>query len=245
MTKALIIDDESGAATVLKVKMERNFKDEFQLDMAFGAEEGLIKIRDYKPDLVFLDIEMPMMNGFDLLKALPQINFKVIFTTAYDQYAIRAFRYNALDYLLKPIDTKELLEAVTRFKHQDNREKGWHEQQLANLLSPKEKSIAITIRDGIVFLELDKIIRCEAQLNYTLFTLTDNQTFLSSKTLLEYEDLLTNHTKFIRVHRSHLVNSEYILKYKNGSLVLKDNSVVPTSRRRREEVVRKLKEMWC
>jgi two-component system, LytTR family, response regulator len=241
MVKALIVDDESKALNLLKVTMERNFPGEFLLETAQGGDEGVMKLDTFKPDLLFLDIEMPAMSGFDLLAAVPDVNFKVIFTTAYNQYAIRAIRYNALDYLLKPINPSELKEAVMRFHLQKNRKEVYN-RQLENFFSNKEKNLAITTYDGVVFLEVDKIVRCEADLNYTKFILTDNKTFLSSKTLKEYEDLLSIHNNFLRVHRSHLVNLDYVLKFKNeGSLVLKDGSEVQVSRRKKEEVVSMLR----
>src|SRR5687768_15146965 len=120
MFKALIIDDESRALNLLRITIEKEFPGKFILETALGPEEGLMKIGNFKPELVFLDIEMPLMNGFDLLLSIPEINFKIIFTTAYDRYAIRAIRYNALDYLLKPINPRELSEAILRFKNQKN-----------------------------------------------------------------------------------------------------------------------------
>jgi two-component system, LytTR family, response regulator len=241
MIKALIIDDEGKAVNLLKMTIENNFPGKFVVETSLDPEEGLAKIQSFKPDLLFLDIEMPLLSGFDLLAATPEIDFKVIFTTAYDQYAIRAIRYNALDYLLKPINPKELGEAISRFLKQKDENKEVYGQQLENLFSNKEKNLAITTYDGVIFLEIDKIIRCEADLNYTKFILTDNKHFLSSKTLKEYEDLLAIHANFMRVHRSHLVNLDYILKFKNeGFLVLKDNSMIPISRRRKEEVMKKL-----
>jgi two-component system LytT family response regulator len=241
MIKALIIDDESKARNLLKVTMEKNFPGEFMLETAQGSEEGIEKLNDFKPDLLFLDIEMPNMSGFDLLAATPDLDCKVIFTTAYNQYAIRAIRYNALDYLLKPINPVELKEAITRFQQQKDR-KEVYSKQLENFFSnTKEKNLAITTYDGVVFLEVDKIIRCEADLNYTKFVLTENKTFLSSKTLKDYEDLLTTGNNFLRVHRSHLVNLDFVLKFKNdGGLILKDNSTIPVSRRRKEEVMSRL-----
>ncbi|HEY9047352.1 MAG TPA: LytTR family DNA-binding domain-containing protein [Ohtaekwangia sp.] len=240
MIKALIIDDESKATNLLKVTMERNFPGQFMLETALGSEEGLAKLNDFKPDLLFLDIEMPVMSGFDLLAASPEVNCNVIFTTAYNHYAIRAIRYNALDYLLKPINPTELKDAIDRFQHQQNRREVYG-KQLANFFSNKEKNLAITTYEGVIFLEVDKIIRCEADLNYTRFILAENKTFLSSKTLKEYDDLLCIHDNFLRVHRSHLVNLDYVLKFKKeGTLVLKDNSTVPISRRRKEEVAERL-----
>lgn len=240
MIRALIIDDESKARNLLKVTMERIFPGQFLLETADDSEDGLLKIHYFKPDLLFLDIEMPMMNGFDFLAAIPEIDCKVIFTTAHDQYAIRAIRYNALDYLLKPINPVELKEAVERYQSQRGR-KDTYSRQIENFFEHKERNLAITTYDGVVFLEVDTIIRCEADLNYTRFVLTDNKTFVSSKTLKEYEDLLTVHNNFLRIHRSHLVNLDYVLKFKSeGLLVLKDSSSVPISRRRKEEVVSRL-----
>jgi len=240
MIKALIVDDESRAINLLKITVERNFPGEFLVETAQGGEDGLKKLSHFKPDLLFLDIEMPKMSGFDLLAATPDVDCKVIFTTAYDQYAIRAIRYNALDYLLKPIDPSELREAIVRFQLQKNK-KEVYSKQLQNFFSNKEKNLAITTYDGVVFLEVDKIVRCEADLNYTRFILDEHKTFLSSKTLKEYEDLLCGNHRFLRVHRSHVVNMDYVLKFKNdGTLVLKDNSTIPVSRRRKEDVVRAL-----
>jgi two-component system LytT family response regulator len=239
MIKALIVDDESRALNLLKITMERSFPGEFILETAQGSEEGLSKLNAFKPELLFLDIEMPIMSGFDLLAATPDANCKVIFTTAYNQYAIRAIRYNALDYLLKPINPSELKEAVIRFQLQQNK-KEVYSKQLENFFSNKDKNLAITTYDGVVFLEVDNIIRCEADLNYTRFILAEGKTFLSSKTLKEYEDLLSVHKNFLRVHRSHLVNLDFVLKFKNeGYLVLKDQSSIPVSRRKKEDVVKR------
>lgn len=243
MFKALIIDDESRALNLLRITIEKEFPGKFILETALGPEEGLMKIGNFKPELVFLDIEMPLMNGFDLLLSIPEINFKIIFTTAYDRYAIRAIRYNALDYLLKPINPRELSEAILRFKNQKNESRESYNKQLENFFSRKDKNLAITTYDGVIFLEIDSIIRCEAELNYTKFYLTENKNFLSSKTLKDYDDLLITHDNFIRVHRSHLINMDYVVKYKNeGSVVMKDNTEVPISRRRKEDVLKKLKE---
>ena len=188
----------------------------------------------------FLDVQMPGCSGFELLERLDEITL-VVFTTAYDRFALKAFEVSALDYLLKPINPIELKEAITRFQQQKDK-KEVYSKQLENFLSnAKEKNLAITTYDGVVFLEVDKIIRCEADLNYTKFVLTDNKTFLSSKTLKDYEDLLTSSNNFLRVHRSHLVNLDFVLKFKNeGGLILKDNSTIPVSRRRKEEVMARL-----
>ena len=241
MIKALIVDDECKAVNLLKGTIEKNHHGQFMIETAFSPEEGLEKIDHFKPDLLYLDVEMPSMTGFELLATLPEINFRVIFTTAYDRYAIQAIRYNALDYLLKPVNPGELEEAILRFQDRKHDNKEVYEKQLRNLTNNNDRSLAITTSDGVVFLELDKIVRCEADLNYTKFFLAGNKSFLSSKTLKDYEDLLTTHTNFIRVHRSHLLNVNYLLKLKNdGNLVLTDNSVIPISRRRKKEVMSRI-----
>lgn len=241
MIRALIVDDESRAVNLLKTTIERNHTGQFQIETAFSPEEGLEKIDRFKPELLYLDVEMPSMTGFELLATLPEINFKVIFTTAYDRYAIQAIRYNALDYLLKPVNPGELDEAILRFQDRKNDDKEVYEKQLRNLSTNNDRSLAITTSDGVVFLELDKIIRCEADLNYTKFFLAGSKSFLSSKTLKEYDDLLTTHDNFIRVHRSHLLNINYLLKAKNdGNLILSDDSVIPISRRRKKEVMSRI-----
>lgn len=241
MVKTLIIDDESKAVNLLKKTIEYNFHGQFEIETALLPEEGIAKIRHFHPELIYLDIEMPGMTGFELLEALPEINFKVIFTTAHDHYAIRAIRHNALDYLLKPVNADDLAAAVFRFFHQQHDDGSVYQRQLKGFFAHEDRSLAITTCDGVVFLELDNIIRCEADLNYTRFILAGNKSFVSSKTLKEYEDLLTSHGNFVRVHRSHLVNINYLLKFKSdGNLLLKDDSIVPVSRRRKEEVMHKL-----
>ncbi|MBT1701702.1 LytR/AlgR family response regulator transcription factor [Chryseosolibacter indicus] len=238
MIRALIVDDESKAINLLKITMERNFPGQFLLETAQGGEDGLNKLNSFKPDLLFLDIEMPSMSGFDLLAAKHDVDCKVIFTTAYNNYAIRAIRYNALDYLLKPISPVELKEAVHRFQEQQSKSEVY-QRQLENFFHSQEKNLAITTYDGVVFLEVDKILRCEADMNYTKFFLDGSKTFVSSKTLKEYEDLLTVHSNFLRVHRSHLVNFNYVVKFKHeGLLLLKDTTCVPVSRRKKEDVIK-------
>lgn len=241
MIKTLIVDDECKAVSLLKATIERNYTGQFMIETASSPEEGLEKIERFKPELLYLDVEMPTMTGFELLAGLPKIDFRVIFTTAHDRYAIQAIRYNALDYLLKPVSPGELDEAIMRFQGSKHDNKEAYEKQLKNLFANNDRNLAITTSDGVVFLELDEIIRCEADLNYTKFILAGNKSFLSSKTLKEYEDLLISHSNFVRVHRSHLANLNYLLKLKSdGNLILKDNSIIPISRRRKKEVMNKI-----
>lgn len=241
MIKVLIIDDEINAINLLSKLIEQEFPNQFSIETASGAEEGLDKIGRFNPKLVLLDVEMPIMNGFELLSAVPEINFMVIFTTAFDRYAIQAIKYSALDYILKPIRISELGTSISKFLGNTENNRLNYTKQMDNFLSRKNKNLAITTMEGIAFLEIQKIIRCEAEDNYTHFFLADSPPFIASKTLKEYDELLVPHKNFMRVHRSHLINLDYVIEFRNeGSLVLKDHSVVPISRTKKEEVIQRL-----
>ena len=199
-----------------------------------------------QPGLVFLDIQMPHTNGFELLEKLPNKNFKIIFTTAYNEYAIQAIRFSAFDYLLKPIDSDELQASVHRFlESQEN-----YQQQLDllknimhNIQAPSadEFRLALPTKEGVHFLMPNEIVRCEAVGNYTKFFTAKNKTYLISRTLGDYDTLLSPHN-FIRTHKSHLVNRKFISFIDHdGFVVLKDNTKVEVSRRRKEEVMTALK----
>lgn len=237
--KILIVDDEESSIRMLASKLEEIYPRQFEIFTAYDSVDATLKIATHKPKLVFLDIQMPGMNGFELLATLKNVNFKVIFITAHNEYAIRAIRFNALDYLLKPIVEDELIQAMTRFQQHVENVDSTYNEQLKNVLAMKNQRLAISTYEGVVFLDLDKIIRCEAELNYTKFYLSDNTKLISSKTLKEYEELLFD-KDFIRVHRSHLINVNFVAKFKNdGSLVLKDKTVVPISRRKKDIVSNK------
>ncbi len=245
LIKALIIDDERRARNILKLLIERHIPAITEIQLAENATEGLRKIRSFKPHLLFLDIEMPLMDGFDLLSELETRDFDLIFTTAYDQYAIQAIKFSALDYLLKPIEVEELKAAVHRF--QENIEKAVEKNQLyQNLLqslNPTEKvkpKLAISTQNGAVFLFLDDIIRCESQSNYTMFYLNNGKKLLASRTLKEYDSILSEY-QFLRVHKSHLVNLNFVERYSNdGILHLKGKGQVMVSRRKKILVKSKL-----
>jgi two-component system LytT family response regulator len=189
---------------------------------------------------------MPVMTGFELLKQLPPVNFNIIFTTAHDQYAIEAIRFSALDYLLKPIDADELRAAVDKFIIKETLQ--LHNQALYNNLvhnisatDKKDFRMALPTSKETIFCRPDEIIRLEGEGNYTRFYFTGKQPLLTSRTLKEYEDILTSHG-FIRVHKSHLVNKSGIVSYNaDGMLVMKDASKVEISRRRKEEVLAAIK----
>lgn len=232
---ALLIDDEESGINVLKMLLERNVPEVTEIHTAIGADEGSRKIKSLNPELVFLDVEMPLQSGFDLLAAFPNHTFEVIFVTAYDQYAIKAIRFSALDYLLKPVDTEELKRAVMRFMEKRKSANG-NNPLLNNFIenirsSPSEYRLAINTTEGTHFLLPADIIRCEADGNYTLFYISGRKKILASKTLKEYDEILSDHD-FIRAHKSHLVNKKYIQSFSSDHLILKDNTVVEVSRRR-------------
>lgn len=245
MIRALIIDDEGSAVNVVKLLLQKYVREVTDIETAIGSLNGVKAIEQFKPDLLFLDIEMPMMSGFDLLENFPDYSFEVIFITAYDHYAIKAIRFSALDYLLKPVDVDELKKAVERFieKKKSNTD---HRASYNNLLhnlkteKPKDYRLAITSVEGTSFYQTDEIIRCEADGNYTKFFLLNKKPVMTSRTLKEYDEILGEHD-FIRVHRAHLVNKKHIASFSSDhELKMKDNSVVEVSRRRWDAVKRQL-----
>ena len=245
MIRTLIIDDEESAVNVVKLLLQKYVPEVNEIYTAVGAREGISAINKYKPQLVFLDIEMPLLSGFQLLEQFPGHSFEIIFMTAYDQYAIKAIRYSALDYLLKPIDTEELTAAILRFleKQHTNNTKKLYENLAYNINLPESSSqyrLALTTIGGTFFYYCNEIIRCEAVGNYTRFVLKNEKPLLTSRTLKEYDDLLTEQN-FLRVHRAHLVNSDYISSFsKEHEIKMRDGSVVPVSRRKWDYIKQKL-----
>jgi two-component system, LytTR family, response regulator len=241
MIKALIIDDEPAAAEVLRLLLKRHNPEVSEVLVETDSVKALAQIEKFKPQLVFMDIVMPEMTGFEVLNNIPNKNFDVIFTTAFNEYAIQAIRFSAVDYLLKPIDAEELKNAVKRHLNKHLGEKDF-EVLYTNLLqnlaakATSEFKLAIPTRDGAMFISTSELMRCEGEGNYTRFFLTGNRKHISSKTIKEYEEILAGHN-FIRVHKSHLVNRDFISNYlSEGAVMLKDNVKVPVSRRRRDSV---------
>jgi len=219
MITAVIIDDEKKCVSLLKHLIENHCSDINVVGEAESAAQGLQVIQQHKPDLVFLDIEMPDKTGFELLKSLPEINFDLIFTTAYNHYAIKAIRFSALDYLLKPVDLDELKNALARVykKHQKTGQQQSVEVLMSNIKSkqPNFSRISLSTQDGLVILHVDEIIYCEASGTYTIFYLKNREKIIVSKTLKEYEELLKDHS-FFRVHNSFLINLNEVKKYVKG-----------------------------
>ncbi len=242
----MIIDDEQSAAHVLQLMIERHIPEITDLRIAVTITEANALIKQFQPQLVFQDIVMPEKNGFEFLSGLGKVNFEIIFTTAYNEYAIRAIRFSALDYLLKPINADELRSAVNRFlekRDQQLQTDALLENLLANLKNKKESEfkLAVPTVSGAVFFSPSEIIRLEGEGNYTRFYLTGDRKYLSAKTMKEYEEILRHHN-FLRIHKSHLVNRSFIDTYKNeGTVLLKDQTSLPVSRQRKQEVAAALK----
>ncbi|MCB0479968.1 MAG: response regulator transcription factor [Flavobacteriales bacterium] len=236
-TRVIIVDDEEGARESLSNLLEKYVDNVKVVAKSENIASGLEKITKYTPELVFLDIEMPFGSGFELLERMKPVNFNIIFVTAYDHYALKAIKFSALDYLLKPVDIDELRTAVK--KHQlesGNKSEASYNNLLENLKADdQEKKLAIPDSHGITFLKINDIIRCESDGNYTRIFMKEGKPILASKTLGEYEHLLEGES-FFRVHRSHLVNLMHIKKYLKGDgsyIVLSDDTKVDVSRRKK------------
>lgn len=236
MIRALIIDDEKNSRETLKSFISKYCEGVDIIAEGESVKSGMKAILEHSPDLVFLDIQMQDGTGFDLLEMLPKINFKLIFVTSFDQFAIKAFKYSAIDYILKPVDPDQLTAAIKRIL--DKNVISEIDKKLDVLLSNKKeiKKIALPSSDGIRFVNVQDIIRCESDNNYTLFFLNNKERILVSRTLKEYETLLSE-INFYRVHKSHLVNIHYISKFVSddgGYLIMEDSTQVEVSRRKKE-----------
>src|SRR5215218_7761044 len=205
MIKILIIDDEASAGNILKLLLEKYVAQDTIIKYCDNTKDALETVSTFKPTVVMLDIEMPGMNGFDFLNKVPENNFDVIFTTAYDQYAIKAIRFSALDYLLKPIDISELQNALNRHisKQQNKNQHLLVSNFLSNLKQkdPANFKLALSTTEGIFFFEPSEIIYCEGENNYTRFIFIKHKPMLISKNIGEYEELLKEHG-FLRIHKS-------------------------------------------
>lgn len=241
MLKAVIIDDIEQARETLRADLETYCPHIEIIGEAEGVVTGAKLLKEQQPQLVFLDIQMKDGSGFDLLEILGNATFKTIFTTASDAYAIKAFRFSAVDYLLKPIDPDDLMNAVKKLETEQKDEKPSLDLLKDNLSGKgkKQSRIALSTQDKIHVVKISDIIRCESSVNYTTFYFEGGKKLLVTKTLKEFDDLLAEHN-FIRVHQSHLVNAEYIkefVKTDGGYLVMLDGSNVTVSSRKRATVM--------
>ncbi len=244
MLTAIIIDDETSSRNSLKQKLTNHCPDVMIIGECENGEEGVSMLTEKSPDLIFLDVEMPRMNGFTMLQQIDKRNFEVIFITAYDHYAIKAIKFSALDYLVKPVEVGDLKEAVN--KAAAKRKVSFVNDRLNlllhNFLQDKKvhQRIAIPSMDGLQFIETDSIIYLEAQSNYTCFYLTNNGKITVTKTLKDYEELLPS-SIFIRIHHSYIINKNLVEKYikgDGGQVVMKNGVVLDVARRKKEEFIK-------
>jgi two-component system LytT family response regulator len=248
MLQTLIIDDEKRGRELLRMVLSTHCPEVKVIGEASNIKEAYNLIVQTDPDLIFLDIEMPGGTGFDLLSKFDEINFEVIFVTAFDKYAIKAIKFSAMDYLLKPVDEEELVKAIK--KVEENQNKKSNKERINNLVSNVKKTsdnqkIGLTSSDGLEFIEIKTILRCEADGKYTSVFLHDGKKLLVSKNLKEFEDLLTDYN-FFRIHHSHLVNLDYIKKYQSGRggyVVMSDGSTITVSQRKKEDFLNSLKKI--
>jgi two-component system, LytTR family, response regulator len=245
--KAILVDDELHCIETLRYELGLNCPEVSILDTASSGQEGIQKIEALHPDLVFLDIEMPRMSGFEMLRQVEPLDFSVIFVTAYDQYALQAFRCAAADYLLKPVMSDQLREAVGRVAsrndvHTDSREQ--LEALLYNLRDGfKSPRIALPSARGMDFVDASKIMYCTAESNYTHVYLEDDKKYTLSKTLKDVEQML-GHLDFFRIHQSHLINFSFLQRYirdDGGYVIMRDGTNIPIAKRRKEEFLAKMK----
>ena len=239
----LLIDDEFQSRNFLHKMLQQYFPELEVIGEASSVKDGMKRIIECKPDIVFLDIQLQDGTGFDLIGRLPKIDFAIIFITAYNQYAIKAFRFNAIDYLLKPIVTEELIEAVNKVKQRitssktDSKE--LVDQLYLDIQNPKKvhDKIAISTLDGFIIVPINEIIYCHANSNYTRFYLIDKRSILSSYTLKQYDEMLTAQS-FFRAHRSYLINMSHVKFYKKGEggeIVMSNGDEIELSRTHKTE----------
>lgn len=247
MIRAIIIDDESHCRNTLQLILKEYCPGINVMEQCSDGEVGLEAILKLKPDLVFLDIEMPRMSGFEMLEQLPEINFAVIFTTGYDQNAIKAFRFYALDYLLKPIESKEFISAIHKLKQQKQQPTADQFQMLLNKIGNKEEvlpRLPIPISDGFELIPVEHIVFSEAKDNYTYFNLKNKKKIIACRMLKDVEEQLVDFPFFVRVHNSYIVNVKEVKKYvrgEGGYVIMNDDTSVNVSRSRKDDFLKLFK----
>jgi two-component system, LytTR family, response regulator len=244
--QAIIIDDEHDGREALRIALERYFPDINVKRICESPDQGMEAIKTLKPDLVFLDVQMPHLSGFDLLKKVSPFDFEVIFVTAHDQYAIKAIRFSALDYLLKPVDIDDLRAAIQKVKerleHKNTSQQYQSVLHNAQQNNGKIDRLAVPTQDGIEFFHTADIVYCEAQGSYTNILLKGKNKALVSRNLKDFENLLSD-SGFCRVHHSFLINMSHVRKYvkgEGGYVVMTDDHYVDVSRRKKDEFLKLL-----
>lgn len=244
MLRTMVIDDEQDAIDFLSGAIERYCPDTEVVGSATNVRDGLREIALKHPDLVFLDIAMPSGSGFDLLNQMPDRNFEVVFVTAYNEHAIRAFRYSAIDYLLKPVDISELVTAVGKVNQSVTRSNmNLVNVLLENLKTGTPSKLSLPTAMGFEYVLIDDIIRIEADRSYCSFFLTRQRRFLVSRCLNDYHQLL-DCNQFFRIHHSHLINMQHVKAYvrsDGGYVEMSDASQVPVSRNKKDFFLQAMK----
>ncbi|MDQ6763308.1 MAG: LytTR family DNA-binding domain-containing protein [Bacteroidota bacterium] len=244
MIKAILIDDEMHCLKTLAMLLKEYCANVQVLEKCNDAATGLKAIELHKPDIVFLDIEMPQMNGFEMLERLPHINFSVVFTTGYDQYAIKAFHFSALDYLLKPIEPKELINAVKKVEEQRHLPLAEQFEMLLkkiNGINSGFNKIAVPTAEGFELVPATDVIYFEANDNYTYIFLKNKNRIIACRTLKKIEEQIQDYNFFVRVHNSYMVNLNEVVRYvrgEGGYLVMSNNISVNVSRSRKDDLLK-------
>ncbi len=242
--KAVIIDDEQDSRTILANYLKKYCPDITLCGFGQSVETGLQEIKKHSPDIVFLDIEMPYGNGFDLLDRIDEITFETVFVTAYDNYAIQALNQSAAYYLLKPIDIDELIKAVDKIKNERQTDSYiQHARVLAENKRGANQKIMLPTLEGFEIVSISTILYCEAADNFTKFYFEQNQPLLICRTLKYFEDVLQDHG-FIRTHRSYLINPNHVIRYskgKGGSVTMKNNQELEISPNKKQEFLNQFK----
>lgn len=247
MINTVIVDDEKKGRDLLQILLREHCPAVNVVGVAEDISKALDLINLLNPDLIFLDIQMPGGSGFDLLEKIGERKINVIFVSAYHEHAIKAFKFSALDYLLKPVDEEELIKAVKKAEMQTTKTPASRETELlkANAGSSKNNRLALSTNLGLVFVEIGDIERCEAAGKYTVCFLTDGKEIIVTKNLKEFEDVLSDYN-FIRVHHSHLINLEYIKQYhkgRGGYIMMKSGSTITVSQRKKDEFLKRLNKI--
>ncbi len=237
--KILIIDDEVHCIDILSKLLKKLAPDFEIVGTASNGKEGLELIKKLQPEAVFLDIQMPVMGGIEMLENCDSLNFKLVFTTAYNEYAIKAIKLNAIDYLLKPLDKTELSECIEKLR--TDPQQGIEKEQISNLKkssgSQLQETIALSTQKGLIFINASEIMLLEADSSYTNVYLEDESKLLISKTMLHFEEIL-DEKKFFRPHKSYLINLKFIKQYirgDGGEIIMKNGMNIPLSRTKKDE----------
>jgi two-component system LytT family response regulator len=244
---AILIDDEISCTETLEIELKQYCPEVEVIKKCNSAKEGLLSVQSLNPDVVFLDIEMPWMSGFELLQSLPHIDFEIVFVTAYDQFAIKAFKFSAIDYLLKPIQKNELVSAVNRVL--EKRKRKQPDERIQFLLQQLQlgdqafAKLALPTMEGLIFIPVDNILYCKSDSNYTHLVKTDGKTATISRPLKLVASMLEEHS-FMRIHQSYLINLKHIEKYikgQGGEVVMSDGKYLPVSRSKKDMLLEKVR----